>query len=153
MVDARLPKSKGKEKIDLFSNVPPTELSGLTIVEPMSNYNNEENGELIVLQILKKGSQPRLKIDLFSNAPPTELSRPAIVESMSDSSEDGNGEPIMPTSQHQSTITAKPSNEPSEGQCQKVFDRLGPRKQTDGPTSVRRRLDFDAPFYNEDYYS
>ncbi|KAM1975131.1 hypothetical protein ACFX15_039945 [Malus domestica] len=59
----------------------------------------------------------------------------------------------MPTSQHQSVITAKPSKEPSEGQRQKVFDRLSPRKQTDGSTSVRRRLDFDVPFYNEDYYS
>ncbi|KAM2277153.1 hypothetical protein ACFXTI_035487 [Malus domestica] len=28
-----------------------------------------------------------------------------------------------------------------------------PQKQTDGPTSVRRRLAFDTPFYNEDYYS
>ncbi|KAM1010405.1 hypothetical protein ACFX2I_045819 [Malus domestica] len=61
----------------------------------MSNYNDEENGGLIVPHILKKGSQPRLKIDLFSNAPPTELSGPAIVESMSDSSEDGNGGPIV----------------------------------------------------------
>ncbi|KAM1125120.1 hypothetical protein ACFX2B_039953 [Malus domestica] len=72
---------------------------------------------------------------------------------MSDSSEDGNGGPIMPTSQPQSTITTKLSKEPSEGQRQKVFDRLSPRKQTDGPASIRRRLDFDAPFYNEDYYS
>ena len=92
MVDACLPKSKGKGKveftlvqhirkqnsqprlkIDLFSNAPPTELSGPAIVEPMSNYNNEENSGSIVPQILKKGSQPRLKIDLFSNAPFTEL--------------------------------------------------------------------------------
>ncbi|KAM1172880.1 hypothetical protein ACFX2G_023415 [Malus domestica] len=95
---------------------------------------------------------------------------------MSDFSEDGNGGPIvlcsnckacvvltepkrklppmqMSTSQHQLAITAKPSKEPSEGQHQKVFDRLGPRKQTDDPTSVRRHIDFDAPFYNEDYYS
>ncbi|XP_050116057.1 uncharacterized protein LOC126593931 [Malus sylvestris] len=59
----------------------------------------------------------------------------------------------MPTSQHQSAITAKPLKEPSKGHRQKVFGRLDPIKQTDGPTSVRRRLDFDAPFYNEDYYS
>ncbi|KAM1798803.1 hypothetical protein ACFX12_032837 [Malus domestica] len=170
MVDALLPKSKGKKKveftpvqhirkqssqprlkIDLFSNAPSTELSRLAVVEPMSNYNDEENGGPIVPQILKKGSQPRLKINLFSNAPLTELSRPTIVESMSDSSEDGNGRPIilcsnckahvvliepkgklclmqMPTSQHQSAIIAKPSNEPNEGQRQKVFDRLGLRK-------------------------
>ncbi|KAM1344339.1 hypothetical protein ACFX2F_008422 [Malus domestica] len=48
---------------------------------------------------------------------------------------------------------AEPSKEPSESQRQKVFDRLGPRKQTDGSTLVRRRLDFDEPFYNKDYYS
>ncbi|KAM1050315.1 hypothetical protein ACFX2A_032773 [Malus domestica] len=191
MVDARLPKSKGKYaliqhirkqssqprlKIDLFSNTSLTRLSGPAIVEPMSNYNDEGNGGPIVPYILKKGSQPRLKIDLFSNAPPTELSEPAIVKSMSDSSEDENGGPIilcnnckarvvliepkrklppmqMLTSQHQSTITAKPSKEPSEGKRQKVFDRLGPRKQTNGPTSIRRCLAFDSPFYNEDYYS
>ncbi|KAM1889704.1 hypothetical protein ACFX13_047658 [Malus domestica] len=116
----------------------------------MSNYNDKEYGGPIVPQILKKSSQPRLKVDLFSNAPPIELSGPAIVESMSDFSEDGNDGPIvlcsnckacvvltepkgklppmqMPTSQHQSAITAKPSKEPSEGQCQKVFDRLDPR--------------------------
>ncbi|KAM2056777.1 hypothetical protein ACFX16_029541 [Malus domestica] len=67
MVDARLPKSKGKEKV----------------------------GFAPVQHILKKGSQPRLKINLFSNAPPTELSGPAIVESMSDSSEEENDGPIV----------------------------------------------------------
>ncbi|KAM2805251.1 hypothetical protein COP1_046032 [Malus domestica] len=95
---------------------------------------------------------------------------------MSDSSEDGNSGLIvlcsnckarvvltdpkgklspmqMPTSQHQSVIAAKPSKEPSECQRQKVFNRLSLRKQTDGPTSVRRCLDFDTPFYNEDYNS
>ncbi|KAM1265612.1 hypothetical protein ACFX2J_035280 [Malus domestica] len=59
----------------------------------------------------------------------------------------------MPTSRHQSAITVEPLKEPGEGQRQKVFDRLSPRKQTDGLTLVRRRLDFDAPFNNEDYYS
>ncbi|KAM2185621.1 hypothetical protein ACFX1Q_030603 [Malus domestica] len=193
LVDARLPKSKGKEnvefapvqhilkqssqprlKIDLFSNAPPTELSGPAIVEPMSNYNDEENGGPIVSHILKKGSQPRLKIDLFSNAPPTKLSELAIVVFMSDSSDDENGGPIvlcrnckacvvltepkrqlppmqMPTPQHQSAITVKLSNEPSKGQRQKVFDMLDPRKQTDGPTLVRPCFDFDAPFYEDDY--
>ncbi|KAM2208871.1 hypothetical protein ACFXTI_024802 [Malus domestica] len=59
MVNARLPKSKGKENVEFAP----------------------------VQHIPKKGSQPRLKIDLFSNVPPTELSGPAIVESMSGSSE------------------------------------------------------------------
>ncbi|KAM2285688.1 hypothetical protein ACFX1S_038258 [Malus domestica] len=61
MVDAHFPKSKGKGKakfipiqnvlkqnsrpqikIDLFSNEPPTEFSGLAIVESMSDSNAEE---------------------------------------------------------------------------------------------------------------
>ncbi|KAM2803118.1 hypothetical protein PS2_046335 [Malus domestica] len=81
----------------------------------MSSYNDKENGGPIVPHILKKGSQPRLKIDLFSNAPLIELLGPAIVESMSNFSEDENGGLIIPTSQHQSTITVKPSKKPSEG--------------------------------------
>ncbi|KAM1325745.1 hypothetical protein ACFX2H_046411 [Malus domestica] len=104
----------------------------------MSSYNDKENGGPIVPHILKKGSQPRLKIDLFSNAPLIELLGPAIVESMSNFSEDENGGLIVlcsnckarvvltepkrklppmqiPTSQHQSTITVKPSKKPSEG--------------------------------------
>ncbi|KAM1941475.1 hypothetical protein ACFX13_029051 [Malus domestica] len=43
----------------------------------------------------------------------------------------------MPMSRHQSAITAKLSKEPGEGQRQKVFNKLGPRKQTEGPISVR----------------
>ncbi|KAM1188352.1 hypothetical protein ACFX2J_024177 [Malus domestica] len=58
-----------------------------------------------------------------------------------------------PTSRQQSTATVAPPKKPSEGQRQKVFDRLGPHKQTDSPTSVRRYIDFDPSFYNEDYYS
>ncbi|KAM1128036.1 hypothetical protein ACFX2B_037533 [Malus domestica] len=141
MVDACLPKSKGKEKV------------GFTPVQ----------------HILKKHSQPRLKIDLFSNAPPTKLSGPAIVESMLDSSEEENDGPIvlcsnckahviltkpkeklpqtqMSTSQQQSTTTAAPSKEPSEGQSQKVFDRLDPKKQIDGSTSVRCHLNLTCHF-------
>ncbi|KAM1073491.1 hypothetical protein ACFXTH_018557 [Malus domestica] len=148
MVDAHLPKSKRKEKA----------------------------GFALVQHILKKHSQPRLQIDLFSNAPPTEFLGPAIVESMSDSSEEENDGPIVlcsnckarivltepkeklpqtqtTTSRQQSTTTVAPSKKLSEGQRQKLFDRLGPKKQMDGPTSVRLRLDFDALFYNEDYYS
>ncbi|KAM2246476.1 hypothetical protein ACFXTI_007291 [Malus domestica] len=148
MVDAHLPKSKGKEKA----------------------------GFAPVQHILKKHSQPRLKINLFSKVPHTEFSGPARIESMSDSSEEENDGPIVlcsnckarvvlsepkeklpqtqtSTSRQQSTTTAAPSKEPSEGQHQIMFDRLGPKKQTNDPTSARRCLDFDAPFYNEDYYS
>ncbi|KAM2462347.1 hypothetical protein PS1_013228 [Malus domestica] len=121
MVDARLPKSKGKEKAEF---VP-------------------------VQHVPKQHSQPRLKIDLFSNEPPTKFSEPVVVESMSDSSVEENDGPIVlcsncrarvvltepkeklpqtqtPTSWQQSTGTATPPKKPSEGQCQKVFDRLGP---------------------------
>ncbi|KAM1020217.1 hypothetical protein ACFX2C_041626 [Malus domestica] len=146
MVDARLPKSKGKEKIELAP----------------------------VQHIIKKNAQPRLKIDLFSNAPPTEFSGPAIVQSMSTSSDEENDRPVVlcsnckarvmltepkeklhrtPIPRPQSTISTAPSKKPSEGQRIKVFERLGPKQQTDDSTSVRRRLDFDAPFYNEEYYS
>ncbi|KAM0976219.1 hypothetical protein ACFX2C_019159 [Malus domestica] len=38
------------------------------------------------------------------------------------------------------------------GQHQGVFDRLGPKVQVEKTPSVRWRLDFDAPFYDEDYY-
>ncbi|KAB2635983.1 beta-glucosidase 24-like [Pyrus ussuriensis x Pyrus communis] len=58
MVDAHLPKNKGKRKV-----------------------------EFVPIQLVpKQNSQPRLKLDLFSNEPPTELSRPVIIKSMSDSS-------------------------------------------------------------------
>ena len=39
------------------------------------------------------------------------------------------------------------------GQRHTGFNRLGPQTQDTKPSSVRRRLDFDAPFYNEDYYA
>ncbi|KAM2851334.1 hypothetical protein PS2_027474 [Malus domestica] len=57
-----------------------------------------------------------------------------------------------PTPRQSSKFTATPSNELGGGQRQKVFHRLGPQEWTDGPTSARRRLDFNVPFYNEDYY-
>ncbi|KAM0989628.1 hypothetical protein ACFX2A_013678 [Malus domestica] len=38
------------------------------------------------------------------------------------------------------------------GQHQRVFDRLGPKIWVEKKPSVRQRLNFDAPFYDEDYY-
>ena len=38
------------------------------------------------------------------------------------------------------------------GQHQGVFYRLGPKVRVEETPSVRRCLDFDAPFYDEDYY-
>ncbi|KAM2867361.1 hypothetical protein COP2_023288 [Malus domestica] len=111
MVDACFPKSKGKGKAEF---VP-------------------------VQHVPKTHSQPRLKIDIFSNEPPTEFSGPAVVKSMLDSNVEESDEPIVlcsncrahvvitepkeklpqtqtPTSRQQSTATAAPTNEPSEGQ-------------------------------------
>ncbi|KAM2268646.1 hypothetical protein ACFX1S_046745 [Malus domestica] len=38
------------------------------------------------------------------------------------------------------------------GQHQRVFDRLGPKVRMEEAPSVRWRLDFNASFYDEDYY-
>ncbi|XP_070661259.1 uncharacterized protein [Malus domestica] len=38
------------------------------------------------------------------------------------------------------------------GQHQGVFDRLGPKVRMEEAPSVRRRLDFNASFYDDDYY-
>ncbi|KAM0970173.1 hypothetical protein FF1_018299 [Malus domestica] len=121
MVDARLPKSKGKGKAEFV----PTQ------------------------HVPKKNSQPRLKINLFSNEPPVEFSGPPVVESMSDSNaEDSVGpivlcsncrarvvliEPKEKPSQTQTPTSRKPSmtsatllRKLSECQRHKVFDRLDP---------------------------
>ncbi|KAM2291862.1 hypothetical protein ACFXTI_026679 [Malus domestica] len=146
IVDAHLLKSKGKRKAEF----------------------------VLLQQILKQNSRPRIKIELFSNEPPTKFSGPAIVESMSDSNtEKTDGPMVLCGSCKACVILTEPKEKPPHtpvpwkpskaattspkelggGQCQKVFDRLSPKKRTDSPTSARQRLDFDAPFYNEDYYS
>lgn len=58
MVDAFLPKDKGKEKVEF----------------------------ILMLFVLKRNSQPRLKIDLSTNESPKYFSNPVYVESMLDSS-------------------------------------------------------------------
>ncbi|KAM2200937.1 hypothetical protein ACFX1R_000824 [Malus domestica] len=115
MVDAHLPKSKGKWKAEF---VP-------------------------VQHIPKQNSQTRLKIDLFTNEPPTEFSRPIVVESMSDSSAEETDGAIVLCSNCKARVVLTEPNErvtprqPSKaaathlkalggGQRQKVFDRLGP---------------------------
>ena len=57
------------------------------------------------------------------------------------------------TSRQPSTTATMPIQIIGAGQHQRVFDRLSPQTRIDGPSSARRRLDFDAPFYNEDYYA
>ena len=49
--------------------------------------------------------------------------------------------------------TGTPQKMLGTGQQKTVFNRLGPQTQDTKPSSVRRRLDFDVPFYNEDYYA
>ncbi|KAM1520284.1 hypothetical protein ACFX1Z_022996 [Malus domestica] len=121
MVDAHLPKSKGKGKAEF---VP-------------------------IQHVPKKNSRPRLKIDLFSNEPPTEFSGSAIVESMSDSSAEKTDWPMVlcnnykacivlteqkerpprtPTPRQPSKAAAIPPKELGGGQRQKVFDRLDPQE-------------------------
>ncbi|KAM1048218.1 hypothetical protein EV2_028163 [Malus domestica] len=119
MVDAHLPKNKGKGKAEV---VP-------------------------IQHIPKQNSRPRIKIDLFSNEPPKELSGLAIVEFMSDSSaektnmsmvlynnckacvvltEPKEKPPQTLTPRQPSKASATPPKEFGEGQRQKVFDRLDP---------------------------
>jgi len=111
MVDAHLPKNKGKGKAEF---VP-------------------------VQYIHKQNSQPRLKIDLFSNEPPMEFSGSAIVESILGYSFEETVEPMVlcdhcktwvvltkpeeripqaPTSYQPSTAAVKPLKELGAGQHQ-----------------------------------
>ncbi|KAM2051130.1 hypothetical protein ACFX16_032782 [Malus domestica] len=119
MVDAYLPKNKRKGKAEF----------------------------VLIRHVPKKNSRPRLKIDLFSNEPPTEFSGSAIIESISNTNvketegsmvlcssckacivltEPKEKLPQVPTPRQSSKAAATPSKELSGGQCQKVFDRLGP---------------------------
>ncbi|KAM1686849.1 hypothetical protein FF1_034620 [Malus domestica] len=141
MVDACLLKDKGKGKAeavttqrflnqnsrprfmaDFRSNKPPTALMGPAIVKPMTNYSTDEDSGTVVLCSKCKANV---------NTEPKEKSSPPIIE-----------QPTVAT--QQKVINA--------GQHQGVFDRLGLKVRVEETPSVRRRLDFDAPFYDEDYY-
>ena len=186
MVDAHLPRDKGKGKaeiisarhiprkgakprlqIDLFSNSPPRNSIRPAIVEPMSSSRVEI---VLARYFLTKGSQPRLKIDLFSNSPPRDSVRPSIVESRSNSGVAETNEsvtlrtqckvdvPVKPRAQSRQAETpylrsgpTTPQRTPSSNPRSTVFNRLGPQEVKS--SSARRRLDFDTPFYNEEYYS
>ena len=165
MVEAHLPRNKEKEKIefvsarhiprkgtqsrlqiDLFSNPPPRDSVRPAIVEPMSSSKVEV---VPVRRFLTKGSQPRL------------LSRSGTEETIklatrcTQCKEDV---PIKPRARPQQievpcvrsvpmTLQKTPGSSPRNT----VFNRLGPQEVKS--SSARRRLDFDTPFYNEDYYS
>ncbi|KAB2604032.1 hypothetical protein D8674_042381 [Pyrus ussuriensis x Pyrus communis] len=137
MVDAHLPKNKGK-------------------------------AEYVPVQHIRKGNgRTRLKIDLFSNAPPTEQSgSPACEPTTRSNTDDSHGSktlcdhcktPVEPEKKTSSTppkaLTAPVTSPKELGSRRQVFDRLGPQVRPRDQASVRRRLDFNAPFYNEDYYS
>ncbi|KAB2620547.1 beta-glucosidase 24-like [Pyrus ussuriensis x Pyrus communis] len=127
---------------------------------------NKRKAEYIPVQhIRKRNGQTRLKIDLFSNAPPTERLGPPIDEPMIGSSSDETHEsrvscdhcktPVEPGKKTSSTPSTTPTTSPrglGNGPRRQVFDRLGPQVRPKDQAPVRRRLDFDVPFYNEDYY-
>ncbi|KAM2797691.1 hypothetical protein COP1_002733 [Malus domestica] len=141
MVDARLPRDKGKGKAevatpqrslnqnprprfnaDFRSNKPPTALTGPAIVKPMIDYSTDEDSGSAVFCSKCKANV---------NTEPKEKSYPPIME--------------QPTAATQQKVL-------NAGQHQGVFDRLGPKVRVEETHSVRRCLDFDALFYDEDYY-
>ena len=88
MVDANLPRDKGKGKIEFIS----------------------------ARQVPKKGSQPRLKIDLFSNAPPQDTVGPAIVESMSSFSAEETNESTTLCTRCKIDVSIKPRARPRQAE-------------------------------------
>ncbi|KAM1743311.1 hypothetical protein ACFX12_013212 [Malus domestica] len=141
MVNACLPKDKGKGKAetvmtqrfrnqnsrprfmaDFLSNEPPTALTGFAIVKPMMDYSTDEDGGTAILC-----SKCKAKV----NIEPEEKSSLPIME-----------QPTAATQQKATNV----------GQHQGVFDRLSPKVRMEETPSVRRCLDFDVPFYDEDYY-
>ncbi|KAM2386307.1 hypothetical protein ACFX1X_038799 [Malus domestica] len=138
MVDARLPRDKGKGKAEVAtpqrslnhnsrprfnanfrSNKPPTALTGPAIVKPMIDYSTDEDSGSAVLCSKCKANV---------NTKPKEKSYPPIME--------------QPTAATQQNVL-------NAGQHQGVFDRLSPKVRVQETPSVRRRLDFDALFYTK----
>ncbi|KAM1037307.1 hypothetical protein ACFX2C_032128 [Malus domestica] len=114
-------------------------------------------------------SRPRFIADFRSNKPPTALTGPAIVKPMTDYSTDEEGWSAVLCRKCKENVSAEPKEESypammeqptavtqrkvlDASQHQGVFDRLGPKMRVEEKPSVRRRLDFDAPFYDKDYY-
>ncbi|KAM1568302.1 hypothetical protein ACFX1Z_046745 [Malus domestica] len=137
MVDAYLPKDKGKGKADVV------------VTQRLQNQN----------------SRPRFMADFRSNKPPTALTGPAIVKPMMDYSTDEDSGTAVLCRKCRVKIDSEPEEKPysqpvaetrqkvaNDGQHQGVFDRLGPKVRMEETPPVRRRLDFDASFYDDDYY-
>ncbi|KAM1503981.1 hypothetical protein ACFX14_000150 [Malus domestica] len=141
MVDAHLPKDKGKGKAEAVTTQ----------------------------HFLNQNPWPRFTVDFRSNKPPTVLTRPAIVKPMTEYSTDEEGGSALlcrkckanvntePKEKLSPTIVEQPTASTQQkvlnvGQHQGVFYRLGPKVQVEETPPVRRRIDFDASFYDEDYY-
>ncbi|KAM1851233.1 hypothetical protein ACFX13_015329 [Malus domestica] len=128
-----------------------------------------DNGKLKFPEKKMSNSRPRFMADFRSNKPPTALTGPAIVKPMIDyTTDEDNGTTVLcskcrakvgsePEGKPSSLITERPTAATQQkvadvGQHQGVFDRLGPKVRMEEAPSVRRRLDFNASFYDEDYY-
>ncbi|KAM1033241.1 hypothetical protein TB2_036257 [Malus domestica] len=141
MVDVCLLKDKGKGKAEVITNQ----------------------------RFLNQNSRPRFTVDFRSNKPSTALTGPVIVKPMTEYSTDEEGGSALLCSKCKANVSAEPKEklvpaivkQPTAtthqkvlnvGQSQGVFDRLGPKVQEEETLLVRRRLNFDATFYDEDYY-
>ncbi|KAM1047423.1 hypothetical protein ACFX2C_026781 [Malus domestica] len=137
MVDAYLPKDKGKGKAE--------------VVETQRPRN--------------QNVRPQFMADFRSNKPPTVLTGPAIVKPMMDYSTDEDSGTAVLCRKCRAKVDSEPEEKPSsrpvaltrqkianEGQHHGVFGRLGPKVRMEETPPVRRRLDFDASFYDDDYY-
>ncbi|KAM1258524.1 hypothetical protein ACFX13_038837 [Malus domestica] len=141
MVDACLPKDKGEGKAE----------------------------DVATQRFRNQNSRPRFMVDFCSNKPPTALTGPAIVKPMIDYTTDEDSGTTVLCSKCRAKVGSEPEEKPSSliterptaatqqkvadvGQHQGVFDRLGPKVRMEEAPSVRRRLDFNASFYDEDYY-
>ena len=145
MVDAHLPRDKGKGriefvsarhvpkkssqprlKIDLFSNAPPQNSVGRAIVESISTvdaYSPRGKGKIEFVSawhVPTKGFQPRLKIDLFSNSLPRDSVGPAIVESMSSSGAEEANESATLCTQCKADVPVKPRARPQQAETPRV---------------------------------
>ncbi|KAM1003900.1 hypothetical protein ACFX2C_004163 [Malus domestica] len=137
MVDAYLPKDKGKGKAEVVETQRPR----------------------------SQNCRPRFMADFRSNKPPTALTGPAIVKPMMDYNTDKDSGAAVLCGKCRAKVDSEPEEKPSsqlvattrpkvanEGQHHGVFERLSPKVRMEETPPVRRRLDFDASFYDDDYY-
>ncbi|KAM2537585.1 hypothetical protein TB2_023119 [Malus domestica] len=137
MVDAYLPKDKGKGKAE--------------VVETQRPRN--------------QNVRPRFMADSRSNKLSAALTGPAIVKSLTEYSADEDSGTAVLCRKCKAKVDSEPEEKPSsqpvavtrqkianEDQHHGVFGRLGPKVRMEETPPVRRRLDFDASFYDDDYY-